>query len=405
MSAAFAPLAGVRVVDLSQNLAGPYCAQILADLGAAVVKVEPPGGDPARTWGPPFECGEAVIFGAANRGKRSLLLDLKQSAGREVLERLLGRADVFLQSFRTGVIERLGFGWEIVHDLNPRLVYCSITAYGMDGPQGHLPGYDPLMQAQGGLISVTGQPGQPARVGTSVVDMGTGMWAAMAVLAALGDRERTGRGAHVVGSLYETTLAWMAYHLAGFHAEGTVPGPQGTAFPLIAPYDAFPTADGRLMIAAANDGLFARLCGALHQEALAQDARFADNPGRVAHRVELCAALALATRPQRTEALVERLREAGVPCAPIQDVGQVARDPQTEASGLVRHAQSARGESFTSVAPPLRWNGARAVHPAPPPHAGEHTREILVELGYDAGEVARLGAAAAVRFQGEMDES
>jgi crotonobetainyl-CoA:carnitine CoA-transferase CaiB-like acyl-CoA transferase len=403
--AAYESLAGIRVVDLSQNLAGPYCAQILADLGADVVKVEPPGGDPARAWGPPFEGGQAVIFGAANRGKRSLVLNLKQSQGADVLARLLRGADVFLQSFRRGVIERLGFGWEELRLRHPRLVYCSVTAYGAEGPLRDLPGYDPLMQAHGGLVSVTGHTDQPARVGTSVVDMGTGMWTAIAVLAALRERDRTGQGTHVVSSLYETTLSWMAYHLAGWHADGTVPVPRGASFPLIAPYDAFPTADGRLMIAAANDGLFERLCVALELRGLAEDARFADNPARVAHRVELGAALADATRGLSTAALLDRLRRAGVPCAPIQDVAQVARDPQTLASAVVRRTARSAGQDFTSVALPLRWDGRRAAHARPAPHAGAHTRELLHELGYDADSVRRLSAAGAVRIQAEAEPS
>ena len=323
-------------------------------------------------------------------------MDLKQPAGAEIVARLIQGGDVLLQSFRAGVAERLGVGVEALRGRDDRLIYVSIQAYGSQGPLRDLPGYDPLMQAQGGLVSVTGQPGAPARVGTSVVDMGTGMWAALAVLAALRTRERTGQGAHVEAALYETTLAWMAYHLAGWHADGSVPGPRGTAFPLIAPYDAFPTADGRLMIAAANDGLFTALCAALHLPRLAEDPRFADNPMRVAHRVELSAAIARATAALPTTALVERLRAAGVPCAPIQDVAQVAADPQTTAGGAVVRRQNAVGERFTSVALPLRWDGARAEHTRTPPHVGEHTGEILRELGYDATDVERLRAAGVI---------
>jgi crotonobetainyl-CoA:carnitine CoA-transferase CaiB-like acyl-CoA transferase len=369
-------LDGLRVLDLSQNLAGPYCTQILGDLGADVIKVEPPGGDPARQWGPPFHDGESTIFRAANRGKRSVVLDLKSEPGRAALHALLGRADVFVHSFRAGVIERLGFGYETVHTLHPALIYGTVTAYGTDGPLRELPGYDPLMQAHGGIVATTGEPGRPARVGTSVIDMGTGMWLALGVLAALRERDRSGAGAHVTGALYETALAWNAYHLMGWFAEGFNPEPRGTSFPLIAPYGAFPASDGSVMIAAANDRLFARLCGALGLEALARDERYATNPARVANRAPLDAAVAGATAAHEAGALLERLRAAGVPCAPILDIAAVAADPQTRASGLL-----AGDPGCPEVLPPLRWDGARVATGSAAPAAGQHTREVLAEIG------------------------
>jgi crotonobetainyl-CoA:carnitine CoA-transferase CaiB-like acyl-CoA transferase len=372
------------VVDLSQNLAGPYCTQILADLGASVIKIEPPGGDPARAWGPPFCGDDSTLFLSANRNKRSIVLDLKHARGREVLERLLGRADVFVQSFRAGVIDRLGFGADAVRAAHPALVYCSVTAYGARGPLRDLPGYDPLLQARGGLMSITGSPGQPVRVGTSVVDMGTGMWAALGILATLRERDRTGAGGHVVASLFDTTLAWSAYHLMGWFAQGVVPEPRGASFPSIAPYGAFPARDGALMIAAANDGLFLRLCAALGLDALARDARFRTNPDRVAHREPLESRIAEATAPLDRSALERRLREAGVPCAPIQRIDEVARDPQTAATGMV--ATSAQGPpGYRGIALPLELHGVRPPPGPAAPAAGQHTAEILAELGYDAG--------------------
>jgi crotonobetainyl-CoA:carnitine CoA-transferase CaiB-like acyl-CoA transferase len=370
-------LEGLNVVDLSQNLAGPYCTQILSDLGADVIKVEPPGGDPARQWGPPFHDGESTIFRAANRGKRSITLDLKTEAGRETLLRLVARADVFVQSFRAGVIERLGFGAETLRAADPRLIYCSVTAYGTTGPLRDLPGYDPLMQAHGGLIAITGQPGQPARTGTSIIDMGTGLWTAIGVLAALRERDRTGIGSHVVGSLFETALAWNAYHLMGWFAEGYNPTPHGTAFALIAPYGAFTVRDGAVMIAAANDGLFRRLCTALQLDGVEGDDRFASNPARVANRAAIDALVSAATCRYTQEQLLAVLRDAGVPCAPILDVAAVAGDAQTLASGML-----ASGDGHCpEVLAPLRWDGQRADARAGSPRAGEHTAAILSELG------------------------
>jgi crotonobetainyl-CoA:carnitine CoA-transferase CaiB-like acyl-CoA transferase len=259
MATGFVPLEGVRVVDVTSSLAGPYCTEILGALGADVIKVEhPQRGDESRAWGPPFWEGSSVMFYAANLNKRSLALDLKR--GREVLLRLADTADVFLQSLRPGTAKRLGFGPEELRARNPRLVYCDIGAFGRLGPLRERPGYDPLLQAFGGIVSVTGEPGRPGvRAGTSIVDQGTGLWAAVGILAALS----AGGGRTVDLSLFETAVALLPYQLTAYLASGEVPGRHGSAFPLIAPYQAFRVRDGELMIAAANDGLFARLCAAL----------------------------------------------------------------------------------------------------------------------------------------------
>ena len=362
------PLSGLRVIDLSQNLAGPLATQILGDLGADVLKVEPPGGDPARAWGPPFWGDDSPLFLCANRNKRSVGLDLTTDAGRRSLEDLVAGADVFVQAFRSGVIERLGFGADRLRREHPRLIYVSVTAYGAAGPLRDLPGYDPLMQAYGGLMSVTGQPGgEPARVGTSVIDMGTGMWTALGVMAALRERDRTGAGTHVVTSLLETAVSWMAYHVQGHMATGDVPRPMGTGLGMIAPYEAFPASDGRVMIAAGNDGLFRRLCDALELPDLAADTRFATNADRVAHRTSLTRAVADRTATMTATTLLERLREAGVPAAPIQDVGEVVRDAQVRASGIIRDAPHARIDGYAEVAMPVTFDGARPATRAGPP--------------------------------------
>jgi crotonobetainyl-CoA:carnitine CoA-transferase CaiB-like acyl-CoA transferase len=369
------------VVDLSQNLAGPYATQILADLGADVIKVEPPGGDPARAWGPPFQGDDSPLFQCANRNKRSVVLDLHDDAGREALRRLAEGADVFVQAFRAGVVERLGFDYQSVRALNPAVIYVSVTAFGTDGPLRDQPGYDPLMQAFAGLMSVTGHPdGPPTRVGTSLVDMGTGMWAALGVLAALRRREDDGRGCHVTASLLDTALGWMAYHLQGHAGSGEVPGPMGAGLGMIAPYEAFPATDGHIMIAAGNDATFRRLCGALGLDRLADDARFAANPDRVAHRSELVAAVAERTGEETVASLVARLRAAAVPCAPIQDVGEVASDPQVQATGMLRPLAAPLAGGYLDIAMPVRWDGERTPVERVPPRPGEHTAEVLGEL-------------------------
>lgn len=387
-------LAGTRVLDLTSSLAGPYCTQILAALGADVVKVERPGGDEARAWGPEFHEGSSVLFFAANAGKRSLVLDVKARAGRDALLRLVDRSDVFIQSMRPGTAGRLGLGADELQERNARLVYCSIGAFGRTGPLRAQPGYDPLMQAAAGIISLTGEPGRPGvRVGASLVDEATGMWAALGVLAALWERERTGRGREVDLSLYETALALVPYQLADVLAGAPPPGRHGTAFPLIVPYQVFPTRDGELMIAAANDRLFAALCDALGLPGLAADPRFATNPARVANRDELLPLLADRIAEEQSQRLLERLEAAGVPSAPVRDLGEVAAHEQTHALGIL---QQLAGRA--TVALPVSLDGERISHRSPPPRLGEHSREVLAEAGFTEAEIDELAAAGVVRL-------
>lgn len=368
-------LAGIRVADFSESLAGPFCTQILADLGAEVIKIERPRGDAARTWGPAVRDGQSAIFIAANRGKRSIAVDLRSERGRDVVARIVERSDVVVQSFRAGVMESLGLGAEQLRAARPGLIYCSITAFGTEGPMREARGYDPLAQAYGGLMSVTGHPGAPpVRLGISAVDMGTGMWAALAIVAALRERDVSGKGAHVETSLLDTSLTWMSYHLIGYLESGKVPGPQGSQLDLIAPYEAFPTTDGWLMIAAATDVHFARLCSALEVPHLAEEPEFGTNLARVRARARLSRILAGATSNFTVEELAARLRSAGVPCSPIHDVAQVAGDEQVRVSGMLTGART--------VAAPYRVDGVRS-ELAAAPALGEHTAEILQSLGFD----------------------
>jgi formyl-CoA transferase/CoA:oxalate CoA-transferase len=387
------PIDGVRVVDVTSSVAGPTAAQVLAALGADVVKVEPLAGDHARAWGPPFVEGEGALFLAANAGKRSLAVDLGDERGREIVLRLADRADVFLQSLRPGAAERHGLDADALRARNPRLVHCSIGAFGARGPLSDQPGYDPLLQAASGIMSVTGEAGRPpVRVGVSLIDLGTGVWAALGVLAALYERERTGVGRTLELSLYETALSLVSAQLVGYLAAGAMPGREGSAFPQIVPYQVFPTHDGELMIVAGNDKLFAALCDVVGVPELTADPRFRTNPDRVASRAELIALLGDRTRKQESADLLEALVAAGVPASPVHDVGEAARHPQTEALGILQSL----GDLVT-VASPLSADGERLRHHAPPPALGAHTREILGELGYSDGQVGELVAAGIVR--------
>jgi formyl-CoA transferase/CoA:oxalate CoA-transferase len=338
------------------------------------------------------------MFLAVNAGKRSLAVSLRDERGRDAVLRLAGRADVFLQSLRPGLAERLGFGPEALRARNPRLVYCTIGAYGHVGPLRDEPGYDALMQAAGGLISMTGEPGRPGvRVGSSLIDMGTGMWAALGIVAALLERERTGEGALVDTSLYETALGYIGYHLVGYLADGTVPQGQGTMFPMVAPYQVFPTRDGELMVAAGNDRLFGLLCDVLDLRGLATDERFRTNPDRVRNREELVELMGARLRERDTADWQARLIAAGVPAAPVADVAQVADAEQTRALAMLQEVAHAGIPDLRLPALPLSFDSERATHRAAPPAVGEHTAEILAEAGYADEEIAALAADGVIR--------
>jgi len=396
----FLPLEGTRVLDVTTSIAGPFCAEILAALGADVVKVERPDtGDDGRAWGPPFWNGESAMFLSVNAGKRSLAVSLRDERGREVVLRLAERADIFLQSLRPGLAERLGFGPDVVRERNPRLVYCSVGAYGRVGPLSHEPGYDALMQAAGGLMSMTGEPGRSGvRAGSSLIDMGTGMWAALGVVAALLERERTGDGSTVDTSLYETALSYVGYHLVGYLADGTIPTRQGTVFPMVAPYQVFPTRDCELMIAGGNDRLFASICDAVNLPELASDDRFRTNPERVRNREQLVAILSDRLRERDTAEWHGLLTRAGVPAAPVADVEDVVAAEQTQALGMLQPLAHPRIPDLRLAAIPLSFDRERAQHRLPPPLVGEHTAEVLREAGYADEEIAELAAGGVVRL-------
>jgi crotonobetainyl-CoA:carnitine CoA-transferase CaiB-like acyl-CoA transferase len=387
------------VIDVTTSIAGPYCAEILAALGADVVKVERPDtGDDGRAWGPPFWNGESTMFLAVNAGKRSLAVSLSDHRGREAVRRLAAQADVFLQSLRPGLAERLGLGPETLRAANARLVYCSVGAYGRVGPLSGEPGYDALMQAAGGLISMTGEPGRSGvRVGSSLVDMGTGMWSALGIVAALLERERTGVGTVVDASLYETALAYIGYHLVGYLADGTVPGGQGTVFPMVAPYQVLPTRDGELMIAGGNDRLFGALCEVLGLPELVTDERFRTNPDRVRNREALVEIIAQRLGEDDTAEWHRRLTAAGVPAAPVADVADIVASEQTRALEILQPVEHPAIPDLRLPALPLSFDEARAAHRSPPPLVGEHTAEVLAAAGYTEDEMAALEADGVIR--------
>ena len=366
------PLSGTTVVEFCHSVAGPYAGSILADLGADVIKVESTGkGDYARDWGPPFSHGTSTLFHVLNHNKRGLALDLRDEVTVERLKAfILERADVVIQNMRPGAIDRLGLGAGALRAAKPALIYCDLGAYGRTGPLRERPGYDPLMQAHGGIMSVTGvDGGEPVRVGVSIVDQGAGMWAAMGILAALNRRHVTGEGCHVTTSLFETALGWMAPHIGGYLSGGAMRRPLGSGVTEIVPHQAFPTHDGYIMVAAGNDNLFGALAGAIERTDLVRDPRFATNSKRVENRRALVPMLEEIFRAQPSSEWLARLDAAGVPAAPIENVAQVVASAQTAALGML---QKDPALDLTLTGLPLEFDGVRPPYRFSAPTLGQH---------------------------------
>lgn len=360
------PLDGTVVFEIGQNVAAPFAAQILADLGAKVIKVEKPTGDDARHWGPPDWEGASAMFQTLNRNKLAQVCNFREPAQLARLRRqILDEADVIIQNFRPGVLEGLGLGPEALRAEKPGLIYCDMGAFGSAGPLSSLPGYDPLMQAYGGMMSVTGEPGgAPVRTGYSVVDCGTGMWAAIAILSALLQRRQDSDGSHVEVSLFETALNWMQVASAQQMASGELPGRHGSGAATIVPYRAYEASDGYIVIAAGNDNLFARLCHALEHPEWAADARFATNPLRVRNRAAIDTLIGAAVRAHSRRHWVSLLRSANIPCAPVQDTAEAFSCEQAQALGVMQQVPNSNMQ-FVSL--PLRLDGERPpVRMAPP---------------------------------------
>jgi crotonobetainyl-CoA:carnitine CoA-transferase CaiB-like acyl-CoA transferase len=371
------PLSGLTVVEIGTSVAGPFAGQILADLGAEVVKVEnPKGGDDARNWGPPFVRGAAPIFNAINRNKRSAAIDLKDEAQRAALRRfILEEADVVLQNLRPGLVESYGLDAKSLRSEQPSLIYCNLAAYGATGPLKSRPGYDPLMQAFGGLMSLTGEEGhEPVRTGPSIIDQGSAMWAVIGILSALHRRAATGEGCEVATSLYETALSWTNMHMVSYLATGKVPQRMGSENFGICPYKAYEARDGWVVVAAGNNNLFQRLADALGHPEWPSDARFKSNPDRVTNRDVLNALVAAAIATDTVATWVDKLAAVGVPCAPVLNLEQVVAHPQFAAVGMLLDGPDA---SMPLIGIPLQLDGERPPYRAHPPALGEHSDVVL----------------------------
>ena len=385
-----APLSGVRVLDLSRVLAGPWATQLLADLGAEVIKIERPGaGDDTRHWGPPFTTrtdgapGDAAYFLCANRGKQSVALDIASPEGADIIRRMAADTDVVVENFKTGGLKKYGLDHDSLKAVNPKLVYCSITGFGQTGPRAHQAGYDYMIQAMGGLMSITGQPdgepgAEPMKVGVAVADLFTGLYASNAILAALHAARETGEGRHIDIALFDVQAAMLANQATNWFVSGVAPTRMGNAHPNLSPYQPFPCSDGMVVIAVGNDGQFRNLCTALGEPDLGTDERFAANAGRVANRDQLGPILSALTGPLTMAALMKRLQDAGVPCGPVNTVDQVFAEPQAVARDLtVEQTRHDLNAPVRTVASPIRMNGAPAVADRPPPALGQHTDEVL----------------------------
>ncbi|MBX0329501.1 CoA transferase [Oscillochloris sp. ZM17-4] len=390
----------ILILDLSRVLAGPYGTMVLSDFGARVVKVEQPGqGDETRTWGPPFAAdGQSAYFLCANRNKESITVNLRSPEGRAIVRALAARADVLIENFKVGTMAALGLGYESLRELNPGLVYCAITGYGQDGPYARRPGYDTVIQAQGGLMSVTGPAeGGPFKVGVAVVDITAGLYAASAILAALHHRARAGEGQLIDIALFDVQLSWLANVASAYLVSGSPPARQGNAHATIVPYQPFAAADGHVMVAVGNDGQFARLCGALGRPEWATDPRFTSNPARVAARDELVPMIAEVMAGRPAAAWVEALLAADVPCAPVNDIPAALADPQAQARGMVREIPAEGGPPVRLVGPAPKLSATPAAVRSAPPRHGQHTEAVLRELlGYDQARIAELRESGAI---------
>lgn len=404
------PLSHIRVLDLTRVLAGPWCTQNLADLGAEVIKVERPGsGDETRGWGPPWlpdaagdDGDDSGYYASTNRGKKSITVDLATEDGQAIIRRLAAESDVLVENYKVGTLARYGLGYEDLRELNPKLIYCSITGFGQTGPYRHRPGYDFVFQGMGGLMSITGERddlpgGGPQKVGIAVADITTGMYSSLAITAALAWRERSGQGQHIDMALLDCILAFGSNQAVNYLVSGKLPRRYGNAHPNAVPYQVFDSQDGQLVVAVGNDGQFAAYCDAIGRPELASDDRFAKVTGRLVNRDVLLPMLMEIMRADTTAAWLERLEAAGVPCGPINDFSQTFADPQVRERGIRVDLPLSGGGTCPAIASPMRFSASPLDHRVGPPVLGEHTEAVLGEyLGMDASELSRLRTSGVI---------
>jgi len=388
-------LEGLRVLDLTRILAGPLCGQMLGDMGADVIKVEPPGaGDDTRTWGPPFVNGESAYFLGINRNKRSLTLNMAVKAGQDILAQLMKKSDVLVENFKLGTLEKWGITNEWLAKNAPRIIRCSITGYGSSGPDAALPGYDFILQAESGLMSICGGPdGTPTKYGVAIVDVVTGLYACNVILAALTARNRTGRGQHVEVCLYDSGIAMLINVASNYLVSGKDARRFGNGHPSIVPYTTYPAADGLIAVAVGNDGQFARFAETVGHPEWARDSRFAKNPDRVMNREALDDLIAQTLKREPSSTWIEKLRAAGVPCGPINSVAEALNDPHTLARGMVRTMKHPKVGDLRMVGIPFRFSATPEAIRRAPPLLGQHTEEVLgTDLGFSSERIAQLRA-------------
>ncbi|MCM3726297.1 CoA transferase [Neobacillus cucumis] len=384
------PLEGIKVLELSRTLAGPFCSMQLADMGAEVIKVEQPGiGDETRSYIPPEINGESTYFMSLNKNKKGITLNLKTEEGQRIVKQLVKDSDVLIENFRNGTMEKFGLGYDVLKEINPRLVYCAVSGFGRTGPMKDEPAYDLLMQGFGGLMSVTGEEGRaPVKVGYSIVDLATGLYASLGVVLALLARERSGKGQYVESSLLETSVSLTNYLGQGVLATGKVPRRLGSSHPNLVPYQVFETKDGYVIIAVPNDWLWRKMCVALELDHLKDHPKFAVNVNRVANREELVAILTEYTKSKESSEIIERLKKAGIPSGPINDIAQLLEHPQVQYREMIQEVEHPTIGTLKMLGIPLKLSDTPGSVRKAPPLLGENTDDVLTALGYSPGDIA-----------------